>query len=36
MIVYLVLVGGSMVILWCGPNTHLTLELTFTHFKKHH
>ena len=25
-----------MVILWCGPNSHLTLETSSTHFKKHH
>ena len=25
-----------MEILWCGQNSHFTLEITSTHFKKHH
>ena len=29
-------VGGSTVILLCGPNSHLKLETTSTHFKKDH
>ena len=30
------MLGGSMVILWWGPNSHLTLHVTSTHFNIHH